>query len=155
MDVLKQLDEEILGLVEEEKIANGIEQSDDFREGIYSVVVELDGALSPASVTAPVSPSTTNHFAVTHMRPRDSPPRSKVRLHEITLQPFDGDLTAWTPFWDSFRAEIHENDALDNIDKFNHLRGLLQHTALEAISGLALTSDNYQRQSLSCKAVWD
>ena len=69
LDVLKQLDEEILGLVEEEKIANEIEQSDDFREGIHLVVIELDGTLSPASVTAPVSPSSTNHFALTDMRP--------------------------------------------------------------------------------------
>ena len=42
------------------------------------------------------------------------------------------------------RATIHENDTLDDIDKFNYLRGLLQCTAIEAISGLAPTSANYQ-----------
>ena len=33
------------------------------------------------------------------------------------------------------RATIHENDALADIDKFNYIRGLLQRTAIEAISG--------------------
>ena len=67
-----------------------------------------------------------------------------MTLPKIKLQSFDGDLTAWTPFWDSFRAAIPKNDALDDIDKFNYLHGLLQQTALEAISGLSLTSANYQ-----------
>ena len=35
-------------------------------------------------------------------------------------------------------------DALDDSFKFNYLCGLLQRTALEAISELALTSANYR-----------
>ena len=59
------------------------------------------------------------------------------------MQPFDGEITNWTPFWDSFRAAVHENKALSDVDKFNYLRGLLQRSALESISGLALTEANY------------
>ena len=65
-------------------------------------------------------------------------------MEKITIQPFDGSLTSWTPFWDSFNAAIHSNDSLSDVDKFNYLRGLLKGTALDAISGLTLTSANYK-----------
>ena len=37
LDVLKQLDSEILEMIEEDKVANEIEQSDQFKEGIYTI----------------------------------------------------------------------------------------------------------------------
>ena len=66
-----------------------------------------------------------------------------MKLPKLTIRPFNGDLTAWTTFWDSFEAAIHRNDELSDIDKFNYLRSLLEHTAREAISGFSLTSANY------------
>ena len=38
---------------------------------------------------------------------------------------------------------IHKNSSLSDIDRFNYLHSLLEHTAFEAISGLTLTSPNY------------
>ena len=66
-----------------------------------------------------------------------------MRLPKLTTRPFNGDLTAWTTFWDSYESSIHKNSSLSDIDKFNYLRSLLEHTALESISGLTLTSTNY------------
>ena len=37
LDVLKQLDSEILEMIEEDKVANEIEQSDQFKEGICTI----------------------------------------------------------------------------------------------------------------------
>ena len=67
----------------------------------------------------------------------------KVRLPKLTVKPFNGKLTAWTPFWDSFNSAIHANPDLSKVDKFNYLRSMVSHSALEAISGLTLTGDNY------------
>ena len=67
----------------------------------------------------------------------------KVRLPKLTIKPFNGKLTAWTPFWDSFNSAIHANPDLSKVDKFNYLRSMESHSALEAISGLTLTGDNY------------
>ncbi len=47
------------------------------------------------------------------------------------------------PFWDSYRAAIHDNPELSNIEKFNYLRSLVSHSALDAISGLTLTDSNH------------
>ena len=71
-----------------------------------------------------------------------------MKLPKLTLQPFDGDLTTWTLFWDSFKAAVHNNDGLSQVDKFNYLKGLLQRTALESISGLSLTGANYREAVL-------
>ena len=79
-----------------------------------------------ASITAASTPAPSSHA---------------VKLPKLTLQPFNRDITHWNSFWDSFKAAVHENRP---VDKFNYLRGLLQHSALEAISGLALTDANYQ-----------
>ena len=62
----------------------------------------------------------------------------------MVIKPFNGDLTAWTAFWESYRSAIHDNTALSEIDKFNYLKSLLTRGALEAVSGLALTAANYR-----------
>ena len=64
----------------------------------------------------------------------------QVPKPKLIIKPFNGNLTAWTPFWDSY---IHDNPELSNIDTFNYLRSLVSHSALDAISGLTLTDANY------------
>ena len=60
------IDDEILGLVEEDKIGNKIEQSDEFKEGICTVVVQMGVALSLAAPAAPVLSSPISHVNVAH-----------------------------------------------------------------------------------------
>ena len=67
-----------------------------------------------------------------------------VKLPKLSLKKFDGDLTKWTTFWDTFESAIHHNPALSSIDKFSYLISLLESAAAEAISGLTLTSANYE-----------
>ena len=122
----------------DKKIAEEIEQANEFREKIYAIIDEMEHmgisskALVPASTADAATPSTS---AMTISRLTEP----KVRLPKITIQPFDG-----TPIWDSFNTAIHSNDSLSDRYKFNYLRGLLKGTALEAISGLTLTSSNYK-----------
>ena len=68
----------------------------------------------------------------------------KVKLPKLTLKRFTGDITAWTTFWETFESSIHQNTSLSNIDKFNYLSSLLESSAADAISGLAITSNNYE-----------
>ena len=73
-----------------------------------------------------------------------TPVHTKVRLPKLTLPHFNGNLTKWTAFWDSYESAIYGNDALSEVDKFNYLRSLLESPAFEAIRGLTLSSANYQ-----------
>ena len=67
-----------------------------------------------------------------------------MKLPKLSIPRFNGELTALTPFWDSYKAVIHDNPDLTDIDKFNYLRSLFEGQTLEAVSGLTLTSANYQ-----------
>ena len=68
-----------------------------------------------------------------------------MRLPKITLRKYSGDPAEWTSFWDSYQSSIHHNPDLSDIDKFNYLRSLLEHTALDSITGLTNSSANYQQ----------
>ena len=140
LDVLTTLDGDIINLVDEGSVGDEIEQADTFKEGIYSTLVKIEKYCAPP----PVAPPTTVPTPPTTLSPATaSESSSRVRLPKLTIRPFNGDLTAWTTFWESYESSIHKNASLSDIDRFNYLRSLLEHTALEAISGLILTSTNY------------
>ena len=69
---------------------------------------------------------------------------TKPRLPKITLARFNGEVTKWNTFWDSFNSAIHSNEDVANIDKFNYLKSLIEGPAARAIQGLTLTNDNYE-----------
>lgn len=66
----------------------------------------------------------------------------KVKLPKIEIPSFDGEITKFQAFWDSFETCIHKSD-LSGIEKFTYLKSKLIGKASEAISGLSLTSGNY------------
>ncbi|XP_064464097.1 uncharacterized protein LOC135375286 [Ornithodoros turicata] len=66
-----------------------------------------------------------------------------VRLQRLQLRKFRGDFTEWQPFWDEFKANVHDNRNLTKSDKFHYLRSLLLGTAEAAISGLQTTEAAY------------
>ena len=139
LEVLKLLDGEILDKVEEKDVADEIDHSDGFKEGIYSVLVKIDRALKSAPTTAGVGPTPSSGVPTS-----DPCSKSRVRLPKLSIKPFNGELTAWASFWESYHSAIHDNPALTDAEKFNYLRSLLERTALDAISGLALTAPNYK-----------
>jgi hypothetical protein len=69
---------------------------------------------------------------------------NKIKLPKLSLFRFSGDPTKWVPFWDSFLSAIDENNDLNDVDKFQYLRSLLEGSAVNAIFGLSLTNSNYK-----------
>lgn len=67
-----------------------------------------------------------------------------MKLPKLSLKGFNGDLTKWISLWDTFESAVHNNPTLTSVDKFNYLHSLLESLAAEAISGLTLTSANYE-----------
>ena len=68
----------------------------------------------------------------------------QVRLPKLSIRRYNGDLTKWLPFWDSFKSSVHDNPTLSVIDKFVYLTSLLESVAADAIAGLSITSANYE-----------
>lgn len=75
----------------------------------------------------------------------------QVKLPKLSLRKFDGDLTKWMTFWDTFESAVHNNCALTSIDKFSYLTSVLESTASEAVAGLTLTSANYKEAVATLK----
>ena len=66
-----------------------------------------------------------------------------VKLPKLEINSFNGDKLRWKEFWQSFENSIHNNPSLENIDKFNYLRSKITDRAKGAITGLALSNENY------------
>jgi len=137
LEVLRQLDAEILELTDKEGLVDEIEQADLFKEGIYIALVRIEKATAIAAT--PIAPPTPRASTETPTEPIER----RVKLPKLSLKSFNGDITTWTTFWDSYESAIHSNTSLSDIDKFNYLKSLLERSAHRTIAGLTLTSANY------------
>ena len=61
----------------------------------------------------------------------------------MVLPKFNGDVTKWTGFWESFDSAVNQSPDISKVDKFNYLHSLLEGTAASAIQGLTLSEANY------------
>ena len=161
-DLLKRLDGEILELVKEEELEEEIEQADVFSEKIQLALIELSDALGKGHVPGTPSPPPDVRMGIEPTAEHTGEPPapstgipestesvcreyvSQVKLPKLVLKKFDGNVTNWITFWDSFESAIHSNTGLSNVEKFNYLTSMLERNAAEAISGLTLTAANYE-----------
>lgn len=67
-----------------------------------------------------------------------------VRLPQIKLQNFSGDIDEWLSFRDLFSSLIHWRVDLPEVEKFHYLKGCLQGEPRSLIDPLKLTRANYQ-----------
>lgn len=67
-----------------------------------------------------------------------------VRLPTINLPEFNGAYKDWLPFYDAFNSLIHENNSLDNCQKFHYLKSCLKGEAMRAIESLTISNKNYE-----------
>ena len=68
----------------------------------------------------------------------------RVKLPRLEIQKFDGNVLNWSTFWDRFTSSIDDATGINEVEKFNYLLGLLNENAKSCISGLTLSSENYQ-----------
>ncbi|XP_065090780.1 uncharacterized protein LOC135711748 [Ochlerotatus camptorhynchus] len=68
----------------------------------------------------------------------------RVRLPQIKLQTFNGEIEDWLSFRDLFTSLIHWKTYLPDVEKFHYLRGCLQGEPKTLIDSLQITAGNYQ-----------
>ena len=78
--------------------------------------------------------------AMTHDHRRERP--KSVTLPKLQLPTFDGDVLHWQEFWDMFQSSVNTQE-LPSVTKFTYLKGILRGQAAAAISGIAVTEENY------------
>ncbi|XP_055622597.1 uncharacterized protein LOC129766156 [Toxorhynchites rutilus septentrionalis] len=67
-----------------------------------------------------------------------------VRLPQIRLQSFDGNIDQWLSFRDLYTSLIHCKTDLPDVEKFHYLKGCLQGEPKALIDPLPLTGANYE-----------
>ena len=113
---------------------NDIEDADNFRQRIREAIDNMDKKLDPPT-------KESSRPLETGITSRSKPIRPK--LPELTIKKFEGDITMWKSFWDTYKSAVHDNVALSDIDRFTYLQSLVGRSAKDTIDGLALTADNY------------
>ena len=142
LDTIKTLDAEIVDLIDDEtELTREINQADTYRETLFSALIKTDKLLEATPSSLPVARFPTLSTPTVAATTRSNP----VRLPKLQIRRFNGDLTKWTGFWQSFEAAVNSNDNLSGVQKFNYLISLLGGAALEAVAGLALTDENYDQ----------
>ena len=141
--LLRELDGQIATTIQTEseleaEIIEAEATQEAIRDKISQIRRKIDSHAS--SVSRPMSVS-ASEFVPSDPSPRREPPVS--RLPKLNLPSFAGDPLTWQSFWDSFKAAVHSNAALDCVQKFNYLKAQLHGDASRAIAGLLLTSANY------------
>ena len=108
--------------------------------GMHGPVVSI----SEAAYAPPVAASTGFHGPVGYSYYPTTHPTTQVKFPKLNMRKFNGNVTKWSTFWDSFTSSVHENPSLSSIDKLNYLVSLLEPTAAEAVAGLTPTDANYE-----------
>lgn len=66
-----------------------------------------------------------------------------VRLPQIKLQNFDGNIDEWLSFRDLYTSLIHRKPDLSEVEKFHYLKGCLGGEAKALVDSLKITRGNY------------
>ena len=67
------------------------------------------------------------------------------KVPKLVIYKFDGNVLHFMSFWDQFKAAIHSNVKLNNVDKFNYLIFCLKDEPLHTICCLTLSLEDYAR----------
>ena len=130
LEYIKGLDNEIIDLLDDDlELLSDIKRAGEFRDAVIDVLIQIEECL----LKPVVSQKST---------PRASTAASK--LPKLKLKQFNGEVTQWQTFWDTYKSAIHCDPYMNVITKFSYLCDLLEGSAAAAIAGLTTTEANYE-----------
>lgn len=131
-EVLSRIDEEILDVCATEDIEGEITEADEISAKIEEALVSIhritgeEQERSESRITrneGSVSPKTSSHMSEEDSDSDSNPPTKvdkstiKPKLPKLVLPKFNGDVTQFRSFWDSFKSAIDSNKDLSEVDK--------------------------------------
>lgn len=94
-----------------------------------TLLLEVDSSNMPAGSAAETQPRLTSR---------------SVKLPEIHLPKFSGNIVDWMEFSDRFMSAIDADDGLSNSSKLSYLKGCLTGEAAALVKEVAITDSNYE-----------
>eukprot|EP00794_Sanderia_malayensis_P016989 gene16989-18701_t len=140
---LRNLDEEIIMLIDEEDIETEIFDAEERRTELKKTIVKLKKKLEEVSLETASFGSSHSSNSSNSNQPVHPPSFNIPNLPKLELPKYNGDPKRWNEWWDVFVSAIHENGSLTPVFKLRHLKTLLEGPAAATLSGLTLTSANY------------
>jgi len=159
IEIIGNLDEIIVNHVEIEDVEQEVFETSELEQKLNETLQELNRFVNFArnpneeipvtdennSDGPPISPPSPVRNQQSEVRQEHNSIASapKVRLPKITLPRFKGEMTKFTPFWDVFESNIHNNVTLSTVDKFTYFKSCLEGEAARAVEGISVTDANY------------
>ncbi|XP_059046723.1 uncharacterized protein LOC131842208 [Achroia grisella] len=117
-------------LTDDDDLSNQITYRENFDEQYYGCIAVAKSLVVDDS-----------HSCDSHLhRNREG---SQIKLPDLKLVSFEGFYDQWLEFKNSYCTMIHKRTDLDPIQKFHYLRSSLSGSALQVISALEFTAENY------------
>ena len=117
LSTLQKVNNEVLGLIEDEDAYEDYQnKADDFEIEIEEVIINIDSIILKPE-TAPVI-----HPFIPQVVPPPTPHQNhSIKLPQIDIKKFSGDVTEWQTFFDLFEVASYSNKKLSSIEKMNYL----------------------------------
>ena len=163
-EYISQLDNEIIKKCDLNEIDREVDETTDVRTRIDEGLIKLKTYLNkhgnsverttmqaPTMVIRPplgifTPPRQLNQAASespSSQRSTNNARSQGVRLPKISLPRFNGDITNFQHFWQSFCCAVDESEDLSNVHKLNYLVNSLEGQAYKALEGLKICEENY------------
>ena len=142
LKLLTAIDQEIFLLVKDDEVEAEVLECEELKSRIYGTIVELEskkvlisGNNSNENVAASSSAATTVIYK--------SPDSTTPKIPKLNLPKYSGDPKKFHEWWDQYEV-IYNNSTISPVNKFRHLKTLLEGQALTVIAGIQMTGANYE-----------
>ena len=122
---LSKIDQEVLEMCELTDIEHEIQESENIVSKILETKQQIEEVQKEVQIetevnrTSNASEIRSDRSSVTERRTFATPRQIKPKLPKLVLPEFQGDITIFSTFIDSFETAIDKNPELSFIDKFN------------------------------------
>ena len=146
---LQHIDDEMFNLLSDDDVEVEVINCEELRSEIQSIIVKLDAKTEALKRKARYqSSSDLSNIYVSQPSPSSSglgitSNQNTTKLTKLQLPKYEGDPRNWQEWWDAFEI-IHNTSTLTSVDKFRHLKTLLEGPAAKAIAGIQMTNSNYE-----------
>ncbi|XP_076385701.1 uncharacterized protein LOC105664200 [Megachile rotundata] len=110
-----------------------------FEETYFNIIAEIETFIKNSRPPSIVPNQVVGQSA----SPTSSQAPLTVKLPTIHLPTFDGNLSNWIRFRDTFNSLVHETE-LSDVQKFHYLNSSLKGPAARVIQSLGVSESNYQ-----------
>jgi hypothetical protein len=119
--------------ISESELSSDIDSINDL---YVEIVSQIESLLPPED---PLSPTSAANSSFQHMPSA----QQHVRLPQLDLKTFNGDVSNWVAYINLFDATVHQNPTLSSVLKFQYLLSSLTDEPLSLIKSLNISAANY------------